>query len=169
MAHLLSTLAAEAKRGRDVLTGDDLEASTDADTHDGAHTPSVTASDSTAPTLFHKIKNQRSILTLLVSDSTIFAGTQSGNITLWSLETFQILANVHAHRESVLCLYLSADKKLLFSSAGDAVVNVWCTTSLERQYSIYSKYDVGDVFSVVYSTELRTVYLGAQNTSIQVV
>ena len=45
---------------------------------------------------------------------------------------------------------------------------VWCTQSLRRIYSIYSTYDVGDVFSVVYSTKLETVYLGAQNTSIQV-
>lgn len=45
---------------------------------------------------------------------------------------------------------------------------VWCPETLNRLYSIYSKYDVGDVFCVVYSVELQTVYLGAQNTSIQV-
>lgn len=43
---------------------------------------------------------------------------------VWSLVTFELLFNVHAHRGSVLCLYLSADGKLLFSSAGDAIVNV---------------------------------------------
>ena len=32
---------------------------------------------------------------------------------------------------------------------------------------MYSTYDVGDVFCLAYSTELHTVYLGAQNTSIQ--
>ena len=48
------------------------------------------------------------------------------------------------------------------------LAQVWCTTSFDRLYSLYSTYDVGDVFCVVYSARLQTVYLGAQNTSIQV-
>ena len=120
------------------------------------------------PSSFHKIKDQGSILALLVFGSKLFAGTQSGDLLVWSLDTFELLAKIHAHRGSVLCLHLSTDKKFLFSSAGDAIVNVWCTSKLTRQYSIYSKYDVGDVFCVAYSTDLQTVYLGAQNTSIQV-
>lgn len=35
---------------------------------------------STAPVLFHKVKDTRSILTLIVSGSRIFAGTQGGEI-----------------------------------------------------------------------------------------
>jgi di- and tripeptidase len=35
-------------------------------------------------------------------------------------------------------------------------------------YAIYSDYDIGDAFCVSYSSLLQTVYLGAQNTSIQV-
>ena len=138
---------------------------TDGGTHGSAHTPSVNNSD---PRLFHKIKNQKSILTLLVSDSKIFAGTQGGDLLVWSLGSFELLVKVHAHRGSILCLCLSADKKLLFSGAGDAIVNVWCTKTFARQYSIYSTRDVGDIFSIVYSTPLQTVYLGAQNTSLQV-
>ena len=38
---------------------------------------------------------------------------------------------------------------------------------MSRVYSIYSTYDVGDVFCLAYSTRLNTVFLGAQNTSIQ--
>lgn len=103
---------------------------------------------------------------------------------VWSLETYELLFSVVAHAGSILCLFLSADSKLLISSAGDAIVNVrypplrcsaytntsqvWCPETLKRLYSIYSKYDVGDVFCVVYSVELQTVYLGSQNTSIQV-
>lgn len=44
---------------------------------------------------------------------------------------------------------------------------VWNTRTFAREYSIYSAYDVGDVFCVSYSRALQTVYLGAQNTSIQ--
>lgn len=93
------------------------------------------------PTLFHRVKNERSVLALVVSDQKIYAGTQGGEILVrapvsneervvltvqqvWSLETYERIFNVAAHRGSVLCLYLSQDGKLLFSSAGDAIVNV---------------------------------------------
>ena len=35
-------------------------------------------------------------------------------------------------------------------------------------YILYSTFDIGDVFAVVYSQFNQTIYLGAQNTSIQV-
>ena len=94
------------------------------------------------PLLFHKIQTQTSILALLISDSKIYAGTQSGDllvcyhygclnffnrayfVQVWSLETFELLSKIHAHKSSVLCLNLSADGSLLFTSAGDAIVNV---------------------------------------------
>lgn len=44
---------------------------------------------------------------------------------------------------------------------------MWDANSLTHLASIYSLYDVGDVFCVSYSTKSKTVYLGAQNTSIQ--
>ena len=119
------------------------------------------------PDLFHRIQGQRSILTLLVDRSCIFAGTQGGDLLVWSLDTFDLLHDIRAHRGSLLNLFLSDDGKLLFSSGGDALVNVWCTSKFIRLYSIYSTFDVGDVFCVAYSTNLQTVYLGAQNTCIQ--
>lgn len=45
---------------------------------------------------------------------------------------------------------------------------VWSTSTFQRLYSIYSHHDVGDLFTVVYSSELKTVYCGGQNTSLQV-
>ena len=44
---------------------------------------------------------------------------------------------------------------------------MWSPSTLERLYSIYSTYDIGDVFTVAYSPAVQTVYFGAQNTSIQ--
>ena len=165
MAHFLPSSTVESKN--DPI--DDARCELEAEDGNGNHSPPASLSvSSTQPVLFHKVNNQRSILALLVSESQIFAGTQGGDLLVWSLESFELLANVHAHRGSILCLHLSGDKKLLFSSAGDALVNVWCTKSFSRQYSIYSKYDVGDVFCVVFSAQLQTAYLGAQNTSIQV-
>ncbi|KAI9845100.1 MAG: hypothetical protein M1837_005104 [Sclerophora amabilis] len=141
---------------------------------DGGGSPSNVSTDApttqasgSPPSLFHRVRHNSSILALAVSDYRVFAGSQEGEISVWSLDTFELFTTVKAHRRSVLCLSLSPDKQLLFSSAGDAIVNVWCTNKLERVYSIYSTYDVGDVFSVAYSANLHTVYLGAQNTSIQ--
>lgn len=34
------------------------------------------------PTLFHKVKNQKSILSLVVSDSRLYAGTQGGELSV---------------------------------------------------------------------------------------
>ncbi|KAF2766620.1 beta-Ala-His dipeptidase [Teratosphaeria nubilosa] len=59
------------------------------------------------------------------------------------------------------------EQDLLFSSAGDRTVNAWSTKDYKRQFCLHSNYDVGDIFCVSYSPTLRTVYLGAQNTSIQ--
>jgi di- and tripeptidase len=119
------------------------------------------------PELAHHLQNDSSILALVVSDRFVYAGTQDGEILVWSLVAFELVLRIQAHTRAVLCLFLSADGKLLFSSAGDAIVNAWCPTTLKRLYHIYSTYDVGDVFSVAYSAQFETVYLGAQNTSIQ--
>ncbi|KAF2136470.1 uncharacterized protein K452DRAFT_329695 [Aplosporella prunicola CBS 121167] len=119
------------------------------------------------PGLFHRMRHDKSILALAVSSELIFAGTEGGEILVYGLETYGRIAVIEGHRGSVLGLCLSADEQLLFSSSGDRIVNVWNARSFTRVYSIYSAYDVGDIFCVSYSPTLRTVYLGAQNTSIQ--
>ena len=125
-------------------------------------------SESSHPSLLlHRLQAEASVLALLIAGRRLYAGTQDGEIITWCLESYQQIAKFQAHRGSVLCLSLSDDAEVLFSSGGDALVNVWSTSSLQRLYSIYSTYDVGDVFCVAYSAALRTVYLGAQNTSIQ--
>ena len=85
-----------------------------------------------------------------------------------------------------MSLYISDDGQLLFSGGADSVVNVcprnelfpllilsdddqvWSTNDFQRLYSIHSTEDVGDVFSIVYSSDLETVFCGAQDQSIQV-
>ncbi|KFZ12971.1 hypothetical protein V502_06831 [Pseudogymnoascus sp. VKM F-4520 (FW-2644)] len=123
--------------------------------------------DESSPELFHRVQHDSSILALTVSDKFIYAGTQDGDILAWSLASYELVARIKAHKRAVLCLTLSQDGQFLFSGAGDAIVNAWCPYSLKRKYHIYSTYDVGDIFSVAYSTQFQTIYLGAQNTSIQ--
>ncbi|KAL8994844.1 MAG: hypothetical protein Q9169_005291 [Polycauliona sp. 2 TL-2023] len=156
---------ARASKHAATANGNDARIKTDAtDTH---HMASLDSEHREPPALFHKVKNERSILALAVSEARLFAGTQSGEILVWSLEAYERLRWIKAHERSVLSLHVSEAQGLLFSSAGDAIVNVWCTKNLDRLYSIYSTYDVGDVFCVAYSASHDTVYLGAQNTSIQ--
>ncbi|KAI1907391.1 hypothetical protein LOZ39_005216 [Ophidiomyces ophidiicola] len=115
----------------------------------------------------HRVHAVRSVLALVLDEECVFAGLQGGDIVAWSLDTYDLVLSVKAHEESVLGLYLSEDGALLFSSGGDSVVNVWSTSTFELLYSIYSHHDVGDLFTVVYSSELKTVYCGGQNTSLQ--
>ena len=128
------------------------------------HTCSMSTS-TTGVTLLHRLHHSRSILSLALNGAHIFAGSQSGSILVWSLATYSLVATLRGHSGSVLSLHLS--DRLLFSSAGDAIVQVWCTQTLKNLYTIYSTFDVGDVFCVAYEPKARTAYFGAQNTSVQ--
>ena len=70
------------------------------------------------------MKHDKSILALALSSTTIFAGTQGGEILVYNLDTFERRRVLNAHRGSVLALCLSRDQNLLFSSATDPIVNV---------------------------------------------
>ncbi|KAF1813407.1 WD repeat-containing protein [Eremomyces bilateralis CBS 781.70] len=119
------------------------------------------------PSLTHRLIHDKSILVLTVSEDRIYAGTQNGEILVFSLKSYERIGHIQAHRGSVLGLCLREKETIIFSSAADRIVNVWCTKTLRRLYSIYSTYDIGDVFCVCYSSKSKTVYLGAQNTTIQ--
>ncbi|RKF78128.1 putative di- and tripeptidase DUG2 [Golovinomyces cichoracearum] len=119
------------------------------------------------PELVHQLRTDSSVLALAVSQKEIFAGTQDGEILVWSLASFELIQRIEAHTRSILCLSLSNDENMIFSCAGDAIVNVWCPKTFKLMYHIYSTYDLGDVFCVVYSAQFQMVYLGSQNTSIQ--
>jgi di- and tripeptidase len=58
------------------------------------------------------------------------------SIQAWSLETYDLVLSVHAHKESVLGLYLSDDGNLLFSSGGDSVINVSMFTRHTEQVQL---------------------------------
>ncbi|KAK4636296.1 putative di- and tripeptidase DUG2 [Fulvia fulva] len=119
------------------------------------------------PTLAQRLRHTSSVLAIGISDDHIFAGTQAGEILVYSLSTYERKAVIDGHKGSVLGLCLSHDQSLLFSSAGDRIVNVWNARTLKRTCRLKSSFDVGDVFCIAYSSALRTAYLGAQNTSIQ--
>ena len=43
---------------------------------------------------------------------------------MWSLDTYELVGKVTGHWGAILCLFLSEDREMLFSSAGDAIINV---------------------------------------------
>ena len=77
MAHLLPTSLVDGERSRDDTDNDASDAGVGVGVNGGAQLPSMKAQK---PSLFHKIRNQRSILALLISDSKIYAGTQNGDL-----------------------------------------------------------------------------------------
>lgn len=115
----------------------------------------------------HRVNAPGSVQALAIDEDVLFAGTQGGSIVVWSLETYELLASVPAHKESVLSLALSEDRTLLFSTGADSVVNIWSTESLQRLYSLYSHFEIGDIFCSAHSSWSRTLFWGAQNSSIQ--
>ncbi|KAI1147680.1 hypothetical protein F4825DRAFT_133545 [Nemania diffusa] len=130
--------------------------------------PIIEVPPHTTPQLAHTLKHDSSVLSLVVGDDSIYAGTQNGEILVWSLDDFQPVHRIQAHKRSVMSLFLSDDRSLLISSASEPIVNVWCPRTMSRLYEIYSTNDsFGDIFSVAYSSQHETVYYGAQNTSIQ--
>ncbi|ETI28622.1 hypothetical protein G647_01073 [Cladophialophora carrionii CBS 160.54] len=140
----------------------------DEDTTSDAEEPSSTSIPSNSVKHpIHRVNAPGSVQALAIDDDVLFAGTQGGNIVVWSLETYELLASVAAHKESVLSLVLSEDKTLLFSSGADSIVNIWSTESLQRLYSLYSHFDIGDVFCSAHSLRTQTLFWGAQNASIQ--
>ena len=120
-----------------------------------------------APAQLQELQHNGSVLSIVVSDEHIFAGTSKGQIAVWSLGTYQLVRTIQAHKRSVLCLFLTDDGKYLLSSACEPIIGVWCPKTFGRLFEIYSTYDVGDVFSVAYSAQRDTVYLGTQTQEIQ--
>ncbi|KAJ8105732.1 hypothetical protein OPT61_g10003 [Boeremia exigua] len=69
------------------------------------------------------------------------------------------------HDKSILALAVSS--QYIFAGTQGGEILVWCTAGFGHLYALWSPYDIGDIFCVAYSSLHRTVYLGAQNTSIQ--
>ncbi|KAG0256503.1 hypothetical protein BG011_004472 [Mortierella polycephala] len=115
-------------------------------------------------------QEEDSVLSLAATEKLLFSGGQGAHhsdIHVWELEHFQLVTNLKGHLGSILSLTLCEDGKWLFSSSGDGTVRVWDTETFKCLYHIHSSQDVGDVFSVVFSDTLNTMYIGCQNTSIQ--
>lgn len=121
------------------------------------------------PPHLQELTHEETVMTIAVSDKYIFAGTHTGQISVWSLATFELVKRFQAHKRQVERLLLAETdtRPILVSTAGDSIVSVWCPNTFDRLYEIYWLDHIGDVFSCAYSKEQDMLYIGAQNTSIQ--
>lgn len=148
--------------------------------------------------LLHKWNHKDSILCMVASPKRklLFCGTQNSSIIVLDLITFQKKLEIATHVGSVLCLYLSECEDLLFSGGSDSLVKAWkiadtapdslttngtlnyngktdslynSTIQLIPTHTIYSLLDIGDIFSITWIEEIKTVFIGAQNASLSFV
>ncbi|KAF8635795.1 hypothetical protein AX15_000002 [Amanita polypyramis BW_CC] len=127
-------------------------------------------SQSSVPLLLHSLNESHgSVLCLAADDEYIYAGTQGQDILVWSKINYTLQHTLRGHTGSVLALEYAKDKEWLFSAGGDSTVRVWSTMTMVPIYVIepYLETDAGDLFSLVWSSTLQTVYMGCQNTSLQ--
>ncbi|KAI1793225.1 Zn-dependent exopeptidase [Ganoderma leucocontextum] len=122
------------------------------------------------PKLFHALHQEHSsVLSLAADDRNIYAGTQDGQISVWDKYTFKLKAILTGHTGSILALEYALEKHWLFSASGDSTIRVWNTRSLYPLHVLHPHLDTdsGDLFSLVWSPHLQTLYFGCQNTSLQ--
>lgn len=120
----------------------------------------------TTPTLVHRFRADSSILCLAAVGSSIVAGTQRGKILIYTLATYEKSRALDAHRGAVLGLCLSSDGNYLFSTGSDRIICAWDTRTFSRKATLYTRYDVGDIFCASYNSNAGMLYLGCQNTSL---
>lgn len=127
----------------------------------GHETPSV------KPELVHRWNASKGIMSLATSGDLVFAGTETGDILIYNQASYQLQDSLTGHQGSVFCLTLVADNNYLISGSSDSLIKIWSVESLQEVCTIYSVYDIGDIFSVAWTPAHERVFFGAQNASIQ--
>ncbi|KAK0547065.1 hypothetical protein OC846_003652 [Tilletia horrida] len=141
------------------------------ESHSHPHSQHIHNHPHSVPHLFHSLSHHgSSVLAIAVDESANIAYTasQSECIVVWDLQILQERTRLTGHTAAVLALELALDKGWLFSSSGDNTVRIWNIHTLTPVAVLYPAEDnVGDIFSLQWSQQLLTLYVGCQNTSIQ--
>ena len=72
------------------------------------------------------------------------------------------------HKDGVFCLRFDDVNGRLFSGAGDGTVKIWDTEDLQLLSTVRVASNPGDILCLAWSKSNNMVYLGCQDTSIQV-
>lgn len=119
------------------------------------------------PYLLHSWTTTHSVISIAATSKWIIVGTGSGDIIVFNKFNFEKEHVFSGHSSSVYSLATTPDEQFLFSGSADSLVKVWDLFSREELYTIYSIYDIGDVFSVIWAPNHEYLILGSQNASIQ--
>lgn len=131
-------------------------------------TASTYGDDNQTPTLVHRWHHKYSILSTVAFPTLglLFCGTQDHQILVFDMVNYERKFALLGHTGSVLCLTKSKDEKYLFSGGSDSLVKVWDITTMKETHTIYSLVDIGDIFSLAWSSSLSTIFFGTQNAAI---
>lgn len=117
------------------------------------------------PECEHKWTFPEAFTTVVSHENFLYAGTVSGHLVTYDLETYQEVSCIPAHTGSILTLIVQDD--MLFSGSSDSLIKVWKPKRKpEFLHLIYMLSDIGDIFSMAYNSRTKTLYIGAQNASI---
>lgn len=117
------------------------------------------------PRYAHRWTCDEAVTTVAHHDKYLFAGTVSGTLITYDLQTYQEVHRQKAHTGSILTMISQGG--FLFTGSSDSLVKVWIPgPEPQFKHTVYVVTDIGDVFSMAYHTETSTLYLGTQNASI---
>lgn len=129
--------------------------------------------------MVHNWTHTHSILSVIAAPKKglLICGTQDSKVLLFDISTFSLKHTIFGDLYgSVLCLAIDEKQNFLFSAGLDSVVRVWDLNPLSDtskthfevpcSYLVYSLIDIGDIFSISWSDELNTLFIGLQNASI---
>lgn len=132
--------------------------------------------------MVHRWSHTHSILSVVAAPSKglVLCGTQDSKILIFDVSNYALRCIVNCGHSlfaaSVLCLALSPDERFLFSAGSDSLIKVWdlspfndptaTDVDIRCTHLVYLLLDIGDIFSLAWSQELSTLFIGAQNASI---
>lgn len=127
--------------------------------------PGFASRDDALPQFAHRWTCNEAVTTVAFHDHFVFAGTVSGDLLTFDLQTYQEVHREHAHSSSILTLVCSGG--LLFSGSADSLVKVWLPGPVpDFRHTVYTLTDIGDIFSLAYWPSQSLLYIGTQNASL---
>lgn len=120
----------------------------------------------TPPECEHTWTFPEAFTTVACFDKYLYAGTVSGQLVTYDLETYQEVNSISAHTGSILTMIVQDG--MLFTGSSDSLIKVWKPARKpEFVHLIYMLSDIGDIFSMAYNSTTQVLYVGAQNASLQ--
>jgi WD40 repeat protein len=117
-------------------------------------------------------KKSDSVLCLTSCLDYLLAGTESGSLVLYELNTMRALLKVKSEIGTILAIHCF--NNLVFASSNQGIVKIWTvevldneTVKLKPLFSLYGVCESGNILSIAYCDRNQTLYMGFADCSIQ--